>query len=439
MKKRNLIILLIVAIFANLFVLTACQSDEPEIVEVFKTADYLVNDNGYIDYASQVYYNTDTYPELESEGLFWLKFNEETRQMEEYHSTSEEGVALIDTNKPTVIFVHGILYGKGRYDLKEDYVLGYDFGSARDFPDHFRNDDTAYTTKFWLDMGYNVGSFHYEHFADDELELLLPLTSAKNIWHNEGGLSFIKNETQSDGTQKLVTKENASNYSVSQFFAAEYIRAMKALPKDMGSNEIRIACHSMGGVLTTTGVFLLTELQKAGQIEKSQMPDRIAYLDAYVAMYDPLDISEFPISWSGKMLPENKQGLAYVEAAKAIVHYGMAVESIALKDSIVNNVNIHVKEIIPLFAYTVYDPCLVDFTNKHNAVREQYMISIAYEPMKIDGTDKLCICASTPTERIHELMGKQYKIVKGMDTLTLTDDLFEESEYVYPGEQESDE
>ncbi|MEG1791567.1 MAG: hypothetical protein RR033_02440 [Clostridia bacterium] len=430
MRKFLIVLMIVVSICSCIFIFGACGKDDsvvPPDFKVFKPNTCLVNDKGYEDYAKKVFLNTETYPALKGEGLWWLKYNNETRLMEEYYSGTEAGAAIIDTNKPTAIFVHGVLTGLGRMNYRETFELGF-LGDEVDFPNTFQKGDKLYSTKFWLDKGYNVGIFHYEHFVDTINIVSLPVESSNNIWGvKEGGLSFIQNVNGS-----LVTYENASNYSIAQFFAAEYIRAMNLLPKTMGNKEIRIAGHSMGGVLCTAGIFLLTELNLAGQIESRCMPDRLTYMDSYIAMYGGGDYSETPIAWSNKQLIENSQGKTYVECVKAMAKRGLVMDSIYAEVSTVNGLNDNINEVVKYVASAMYSPVFLNSygTGAHNTVRELFMSSIIYDPVKIQGTNECCISASTPLEDSAKLMGKNFIIIDGYNTPTITDDVFIAEPYV---------
>lgn len=412
--------------------LTDLKKGESVSIQTVQVADYLVSDSGYEDYAENVFLNTEKYPQLNNDGLFWHKYDETTRSIVEYRALSAEGAALIDINKPTIIFVHGLLLEVGRDNGKEKFIMRTVTGTAKDF-DGFESADDVYDSKLWLDKGYNVGLFHYEHFVDATSHVNNMLTAPLRIWDKQN-MEFV----QTDENGELVTLTDASDFSVAQFFAAEYIRAVNALPDGFGKAGVRVAGHSMGGVASTAGVFLLTELAADGQLSHDALPDRLTLLDSYISVHLGsvlIDNMENPVAWSGKIIEvKDKLGNAYLECIKTISQEGIAIESIVDVGGMVNGSNpAIIANMLPYITYVALSPDYATsnpFENRHVGIFDLYSRMIADKGPLKDSDGNAVAGAQLTTQQLLQLKGKQFRIVQGNKTATTSDDVFEEYDWL---------
>lgn len=434
MRKLINLLIIIVIITGTFAILSGCNTEEGGWkVRVANTNLY--SDNGYIDYASDVYFYTTTCPDLAEEGLFWTTWDATTETIIQVAADSAEGAALIDPSKPTIINVHGVL-ADGHYQ-QERYFLNGKIANPTEFDLDTENVNMNY---LWIRAGYNVGNFHYNRHASEVEEafgITMPQYIEAKIWSTEGtqGVRY----RHEDGTY---SPKDISEYSLAEHFAAEYIRAMKLLPESIGNEDIRIAAHSMGGEVATSGLFLLTELADAGQISPSLLPDRLALLDSYFGVTIGEDINnlvymgpkDINIRWSGKNIVDNNTGVMMLECIKDMVANGIAVEYYTNADSFLN---IGMMTIINEFKqYVTYTIVFPDFQGEgytvlmdgHNGIREWYLCSILDSPIKDitngENSGEFSPSAAMTTAEIIAHKGKDYIIVSGAQTVRADDDTF---------------
>jgi|AGTN01.2.fsa_nt_gi hypothetical protein len=389
----------------------------------------LYSGKGYVDYAKEVFFDTDRYPDLAEEGLFWTKWNGETGKVDLTPADSAEGAALVDTSRPTIILVHGML-ADGYYS-QEQFYLNSDIARPEEF--NLETDDVP-LAYLWMRAGWNVGYFQYNRFAAESMFYYL---IEGKIWSTEGGVGMRYRRT--DNT----TVDNCSPYVLAEHFAAEYIRAMNYLPDTMGDMEIRIAAHSMGGMLSAAGMFLLTELADAGQLDPKKLPDRYAMLDPFfgVNLDDNgegyMGMTGLVTRWSGKPLYRDNTGFAMLECLKDIVANGTAVEYYTSDDSFLRAaLSPGMTAILKtLVAYEVVYPDYSGYSDKytitmngHNGIRDWYLCSI-FSPPVLDVTSgydpyKYALSASTPTDAVGKLAGASFHIEEGAQTVNAGDDKF---------------
>lgn len=388
----------------------------------------------YIDYAAEVRLDREKYPFLERDGMFWCYWNEATESVEYLSAETEEGAALVDTSKPTIINVHG-MQGNGY-----EYVEQYWFPSGK----YGTEEELGYAfdvqmTKFWLDKGYNVGIYNYISFASEGGQ---PMNIEDKIWAIDGPIGMRYQAAD----QSYV--EDVCDYCVGELFAADYIRAVNMLPDDFGKEEIRIAAHSMGGEVVAAGLFLLTELADARveQIDRNKLPDRYIMEDTYFGVYQSLGNEIFKLShegltcnWSGKLLPEDNVQTAVIECLKDISANGIALEYYSYSLSFLRfGISDDSKEALSEIClwvdmspdYGNYSGSYSLLTDGHNAVREYYLTSILNDtPENYDeltDEEKVACAANLSLEDSLRLRGRCFSIVSGAKTVTANDDVYKE-------------
>ncbi len=383
----------------------------------------LFSDNGYIDYAEKVFFDLEKYPDMADMGLFWTKWDESTQSIVMIPADSEEGADLIDVNKPTLINVHGVLM-EG-YKSQEKFYLNKKVARPREFD--LETDDVS-MTYLWLREGWNVGYFHYNRFVAE----FSPNIIEHKIWSAKSKHGMFYRHANGQKSDNDV-----SEYCLAEHFAADYIRAMRLLPEEMGKEEIRIAAHSMGGQLSTATLLLLTELTKHGQLPKSQLPSRFALLDAYFGTTLTLankDVYIGPedaiINWSNKPLIDNHAGKTMIECLKYISARDIAIEYYTFP----NIISSIMRDLTPqLMKYSSYAMLIPDFeggtytmlTDGHNGVREWYLCSLLDAPLKDitdTETDNFAPSASLPTDELWKLKNTQFVQVSGQKTVRTRDD-----------------
>lgn len=430
MKKIAIILLCVL----GLFLITAAGAVDFHKGNPKKTiSTNLYSDNGYIDYADTVFLDTETYPDMQEMGLFWTRWDELTQSIVQIPADSAEGAALVDPNKPTIINVHGVLLDG--YAKQEAFNLNNKIAN----PAEFDLDTESVSMNFlWIKAGWNVANFHYNRFASE----LFPWFIEGKIWAQKSDVGMRyrhANEKYSD---------DVTEYCLAEHFAAEYIRAMRLLPESMGTEEIRVAGHSMGGMLSTASIFLLTELADAGQLPTSQLPNRFAMLDPYFSttletngktLYlGPLDIV---INWSNKPIVKNNTGLTMIECLKALDEKGIALEYYTYEKSLLKAGMLSlVEELKTLATYSIVLP---DFQGEgysvmsdgHNGVREWYLCSIlapaTSDITNGDNSTVLAPSAAMDTAELKNYRNTEYVHIGGTTTVSANDDKFAQKNYIY--------
>ena len=376
----------------------------------------------YVDYAKEVKFDYEKYPLLKNQGLFWCRWDDEANMIIKVDASTPEGASIIDPDKPTIINIHGMLV-EGYY-MEEMYwapptnateeELGYEY--------------PVQMFQFWIDKGYNVGMYSYQKFAAEDTNYF---DIEEKMWANDGptGIRYRKPDRTFD--------EDVSEYTITEHFAADYIRAMALLPDTFGDKEIRFTAHSMGGQMVNGGTFLLTELASVGQLNPNQLPDRIVLEDTFFGValphkdsYAYAGYTDLTIRWSGKPLPTST-GFASLECMKDVAANGTVYEFVSYSASALlafyhPDIIATIKDIS---VFILMEPFFTaDGGGQHNGVREYYLSSIIrdYEGGNLTDAEKIAYSASLPTEELRKLIGKEFKIVQGGTTLTTADDVFVE-------------
>lgn len=418
------LMLVSVAVFA-----TACSNKEHWV-----GAENIYNDGKYVDYAKEAFYDIEKFPELAEHGLFWATWDEQTNKEIRVKAATKEGAALVDPNKPTIIIVHGMMGGSYALNSYATFYLGGGLSRPEEF-DLQSNGDIS-LVRLWERAGWNVGIYRWNAFSAEGNDF--GAVEAK-IWSVDGSQKVSHRNPKGE----LVF--GASNYSVAENFAADYIRATKLLPETFGDKEIRVAGHSMGGVLVTTTVFLIGELSRNGQLPEKQAPDRLALLDPGFGVNIEIDgktvlssETDFTISWSKKPLVNKSTSETMIELIKDMTAHGVVVEYYAyetswammsIKPSILTELNTYSTFVFIRPDYKSYNPRYDFKAWGHTMVFEYYLFSIAFPPVTdvTEGAQEgaLALSASTPTDYMRDnLRGVKFVMEGGAKTVPTTDDTF---------------
>ena len=186
MKKRYFVLFTVFVFLctAICILLTACNNKDYPVFSNEQLNGNLLADN-YKDYANEVYLDYENNPELETQGLFWTKWDDVNKKIVYVKADTAEGAALVDPSKPTIINAHGIKIressARDSYEVKLDIAKGSDFGY---------DTEKVNTLRIWLDQGYNVAVFSWEKFADDGImQLCEKLYGEKLSNNNSGGMT----------------------------------------------------------------------------------------------------------------------------------------------------------------------------------------------------------------------------------------------------------
>ena len=432
-KSKILFALLVASMLVSFILFVACDSfgdateheKQPQLDKYEPSYDFLIADD-YRDLASEVFLNTEEYPELERQGLRLV-----TGYGSADYAIANEGRAddvevirqNFDPSKGILVMIHGLQMNSGRKrntKMLSESRLGEleRFGAETDI-DYFRSDENSLQkydlTKYWFDNGYNVFYFHWEMFADNYEgggladTVNSPAAVQERIWSRDTGVQAVY---MRNGKTYMTEQNKAVNGSVAELLAAEYMR-MAAAVKDVYptygavKRDVRFAGHSMGGVLTVASCALLNLLQEDGQLDVGFAPSRLALMDSYLGISVKSDLT---VSWSGKKYAAPKDTLSscnYIPALDLLVNkFGVAAEFVCNEEFIVPflmsakyNESIrgfegtnapYANKILELCPIVVVRPyfCGVSLPVSafgHNAVGEWYLSTILYAAPKADG------------------------------------------------------
>jgi DNA/RNA endonuclease G (NUC1) len=161
---------------------------------------------------------------------------------------SSSMAGYLDKNKPTIIYIHG--WNKGSVaDKKRETLL----------------DNKAQSMiKYWRDLGWNVGVYYWNQFADED-----NVKDAENkIAAGTPGGDNRQSWRRSSG---VISKEGAPDVNMTDLFVGEYYEVKSFL---LGNGfEVRLAGHSLGSQITAQAVAKMTP--------PTFVPDRIALLDPW--------------------------------------------------------------------------------------------------------------------------------------------------------------
>ena len=243
---KVILIIVMVALLA-LLVVTACTSNNK--YKLIKVSDIVLPEHIDTD-------NNQLY------GLYFYDDDHVTKKR-----STDEGVNF-DPNTPTIIFIHGMqmTYGYHTYD-PIDNIAG------------------------WMDGGYNYGVYLWSQLAD----CAVPSIGKTRIWSRNNTFFYAD-----ENDERVEETEDLFPYSTAELFVAYYFDFMQKVGEYKGSS-ITIAGHSLGANTNFAIGNCMKTLYENGEIDKTYLPDRFVYLDAYM---DAKDDYETIIPWLNEPIGE---------------------------------------------------------------------------------------------------------------------------------------
>jgi hypothetical protein len=175
-----------------------------------------------------------------------------------------------NVDNPTMILFHGET--PERWDSKFSMVL-----PESDYVSYASNSTKYNMTRnidinralhtYWLEQDYNVGIFHWEKFADDNMDKLV-----KKLFNSVD----MRYKTADD------TYENNSlpNYSLTEIAAAVYL---DEIPDEAYGNEIRFVGNGIGANLALSVSDYLYTAYTASALRAEVLPYRLSLIDPYLS------------------------------------------------------------------------------------------------------------------------------------------------------------
>lgn len=170
-------------------------------------------------------------------------------------------------DKPVAILFHG----KTSYDVKEDVDVDADYYNEK-YTSSTSTLTIDSTAQKWASMGFNLGIFHYEAFADDTEENI----NAKI--YNASSMTYVND----DG----ITVVNTPAYNLTEAFVSAWTKISDdVLSSDLGLRlkEVRFMGNGVGACLALSAADYLEEAYNAGLISDAYLPARIDLIDPYLS------------------------------------------------------------------------------------------------------------------------------------------------------------
>lgn len=473
-------------------------SDIPSIEQIDEYANrYLPNiqADSYVDFASEYDIDLDEHPDLYDSGMFWCYYDETAGTVREVSMRNRDKVdeliakGYIDGSKPTTIFTHGL----GVDTYKKVFVEGEESMCSEiyDVPEEVLDpSDPVYAdyvephsgkvnlNLIYLKNGYNVINFSYRRFADEiavtktvmqsdgkEYNMVYAnnMVTESKVYSTDGpvGMRYrYASGNFSDGDNCFSDAEPAIvrddiDFTLAEYFAAEYVRMFDYMVEKNvfdANSVVQCSGHSMGGVVTVIGTFLVSELVRVGQIPSYYLADRVMLEDTYLGVYtnykenvpdftdldDDIDkqslamskmlhVDGLKVHWTGKTLDGCGSFGTYLAALYQLVNaYDMPVEyyiDMSIK-SFASMPAAKVRHLVMSLCATQIYNMTFKCNNTHNAIREYRVASIipSLSPVSADGS--AAVYTTLSDDEIRARRGKIYYETSGNNTATLSDDSF---------------
>lgn len=449
----------------------------------------------YVDFATEYDIDLEKHPDLYDSGMFWCYYDETVGAVREVSMRDHDKVdeliekGLIDSAKPTIIFTHGL----GVDTYKKVYVAGEESMCSEIYDTTTQTldpNDPVYAdyvephsglvnlNLIYLKNGYNVINFSYRRFADEgavvetkvesdgleyEFAYANNMVTESKIYSLDGpgGMryryesgNFSDGDNVFDDAEPGVVREDI-DFTLGEYFAAEYVRMFNYMVEKNVFNEnsvVQCSGHSMGGVVTVIGNFLVSELVRVGQIPSYYLADRLMLEDTYLGVYTNyqenipdfadldshidklslklskmLHVGGLEVHWTGKKLDGCGSFGTYLGALYQLVNkYDMPVEyyidmSIKTFASLPASKVRHL--IMSLCATQMYNMTF-KCDNTHNGIREFRVASIIPSLMPKDNNGNYAVSSALSDDEIRARRGVIYYQTEGNKTATLTDDVF---------------
>jgi hypothetical protein len=178
--------------------------------------------------------------------------------------------------KPSVVLFNGIT----SYDKKESYTLPSDIYNYDATISSGLNSLSSYSKNmnlslayYWRLLGFNVGIFHYENFADDDQ------ASLTNKAYSKQAMRYVN----VDGT---LVEENLPEYTLTEAFVMAWLKfANNAVEGTSPPNkvmELRLIGHLGGANIAVAAGEYLYNLARDGHISRTATPSRITLIRPYL-------------------------------------------------------------------------------------------------------------------------------------------------------------
>ncbi|MDR0752459.1 MAG: hypothetical protein LBF12_07800 [Christensenellaceae bacterium] len=192
---------------------------------------------------------------------------------------NDGGPVNFNPNKPSVILFSGL----SKYDKKDSYKLPDDIysikngGSTNNILSSFSTSINLELAHYWRLLGFNVGIFHYENFADDT-----HYNINKKIYSSDE-MTYI------DKDGNLIEDANLE-FTLTEAFVMEWMKLVTS-SKNIGNDgtvppnklmELRLIGNGSGANLAVAVAEYLSNLARYNYLKESKSPTRVTLIDAWL-------------------------------------------------------------------------------------------------------------------------------------------------------------
>jgi len=331
-------------------------------------------------------------------GFYW--FNSSNGKTKAYNTSTGQANSVsssyYNSSKPTVLYFHGWQKGTSERNYWRE---------SFQFTDN-NEGISVKTCTAWKNAGWNVAIFYWNQFADEnEVK-----DAEAKIWTKNGprGMRY----RLSDGSYKTTKSPSKSVTDLA------YDQLLKIISNNT-SGTLRFVGHSLGNQLAVN----LANKVNTSNVNSKYMPERVELIDPF---WSKNSKSYLGGDWTGERVR------AYV--SDMIQDHDVAVSwyhTSGILDLWVGDANNSLKSLVAYFKPKFWYLSSWQITEKHTYAPNMYFWTKSYSAPDVTNTSNDGPSASTPTWRIKQMMGSQYKWeqVEGRYTPNPSDDKYKRYNY----------
>ena len=215
-------------------------------------------------------WGAETFSEL-NYGIYWYDGSDSIVPTKDY---------AINKDAPTIIYTHGWKpYGES--GIREDLSVKSNTDKALS---DYGYSAYPYNKKYYQELrklGYNVGVFYWQQFADENKPALKPSIDMKVWSHNTSmGMQYV---TYAEGSKNGVITKPSDPTNPTESVAVLYGKAIKESLGSDYNGKLHLVGHSVGGQLTAAVSEYLCYEYDDEKIESNLLPERVTLIDPFMS------------------------------------------------------------------------------------------------------------------------------------------------------------
>ena len=215
-------------------------------------------------------WGAETFSEL-NYGIYWYDGSDSIVPTKDYQ---------INKDAPTIIYTHGWKpYGES--GIREDLSVKSNTDKALS---DYGYSAYPYNKKYYQELrklGYNVGVFYWQQFADENKPALKPSIDMKVWSHNTSmGMQYV---TYAEGSKNGVITKPSDPTNPTESVAVLYGKAIKESLGSDYNGKLHLVGHSVGGQLTAAVSEYLCYEYDDEKIGSNLLPERVTLIDPFMS------------------------------------------------------------------------------------------------------------------------------------------------------------